>query len=58
MTRAEQFRQSTENFWSKMDQIGNVVVADVKPKATSSGNLPSKQCVGPAARKPKKRNKR
>jgi hypothetical protein len=41
-----------------MDQIGKVAVADVKPKATSSGNLPSKRCVGPAARKPKKRNKR
>jgi hypothetical protein len=58
MTRAEQFRQSTENFWSKMDQIGKVVAADVKPKARSSGNLPSKRCVGPATRKPKKRNKR
>jgi hypothetical protein len=58
MTRAEQFRQSTENFWSKMDQIGKVAVADVKPKAASSGNLPSKRCVRPAARKPKKRNKR
>jgi hypothetical protein len=58
MTRAEQFRQSTDDFWSKMDQKGKVVAADVKLKATSSDSLPSKRCVGPATRKPKKRNKR
>jgi hypothetical protein len=56
MTRAEHFRRSTEDFWSKMDQIGKVAAADAKPRAMSSGNLP-KQRVGPITRKPKKRNK-
>ena len=32
MLKAEQFRQDTKAFWSKMDQIGKVVAADhVRP---------------------------
>ena len=28
MLKAEQFRQDTKKFWSKMDQIGKIVAAD------------------------------
>ena len=32
MLKAEQFRQDTKAFWSKMDQIGKVIAADhVRP---------------------------
>jgi hypothetical protein len=34
-----------------MDQIGKVVAADHKPRATRSGKTPRKRCVGPATAK-------
>ena len=57
MSRAEEFRQSTEQFWSEMDQKGKVVAAVRKPSPTSSGNTLKKLSVGRTSPKPKKRNK-
>ena len=47
MLKAEQFRQDTKAFWSKMDQIGKVVAADhvrpTKSQAACRGNPPPRQ---------------
>jgi hypothetical protein len=60
LSKADEFRQSTKEFWSTMDQEEQkrkVVAADPKPKPTSSGNVPSKRRVAPTTPKSKKRNK-
>jgi hypothetical protein len=57
MSRAEEFRQSTEQFWSEMDQKGKVVAAVRKPSPTSSGNTLKKLSVGRTNPKPRKRKK-
>jgi hypothetical protein len=57
MSRADEFRQSTEEFWSETGQKGKVVAADRKPKPTSSGNTLKKLSVGRTNPKPKKRKK-
>jgi hypothetical protein len=56
MPSADEFRQQTKQFWSKMDQT-DVVAADKKATPTSSGSVPKKRRPGPADPKPKKRNK-
>jgi hypothetical protein len=53
MSRADEFRQSTEEFWSEMDQKRKVVAA----KPTSSGNTLKRLSVGRTNPKPKKRKK-
>jgi hypothetical protein len=55
-SRADEFRQQTKEFWSKMEPR-KAVAADQKAVPTSSSNLPKKQRAGPANPKPKKRNK-
>jgi hypothetical protein len=57
MSRADQFRQSTEDFWSGMDQKTKVVAAGRKPTPASSGNTPKKLSVGRTNPKTKKRKK-
>jgi hypothetical protein len=57
MSRAEEFRQSTEQFWSEMDRKRKVVAADRKPRAASSGNTLKKLSVGRTSPKMKKRKK-
>jgi hypothetical protein len=57
MSRADEFRQSTEEFWSGMDQKRKVVAAGRKPTPTSSGNSLKKLSVGRTNPKTKKRNK-
>jgi hypothetical protein len=57
MSRAEEFRQSTKQFWSQMDQKRNVVAADRKPKPTSFGNTLKKLSVGRTNPQTKKRKK-
>ncbi len=57
MSRVDEFRQSTEEFWSEMDQKRKVVAADRKPMPTSSGNSLKKLSVGRTNPKTKKRNK-
>ena len=53
MLKAEQFRQDTKAFWSKMDQIGKVVAADhVRP---TSRRQRAAAALRPAKPKPKKR---
>jgi hypothetical protein len=52
-SRADEFRQQTKEFWSKMDRT-NAVAADPKATPTSSGNMPKKRRVGPSNPKPKK----
>jgi hypothetical protein len=53
MLKAEQFRQDTKAFWSKMDQIGKVVAADdVRP---TSRRQRAAATLRPAKPKPKKR---
>jgi len=56
MSRAEEFRQSTEQFWFEMDRKRKVVAADRKPRA-SSGNTLKKLSVGRTSPKTKKRKK-
>jgi hypothetical protein len=56
MSRADEFRQQTKEFWSKMEQR-KPVAADQKAVPTGSSNLPKKRRAGPANPKPKKRNK-
>jgi hypothetical protein len=53
ISRADEFRQSTEEFWSEMDQKRKVVAA----KPTSSGNTLKRLSVGRTNPKPKKRKK-
>ena len=55
MSRADEFRQSTEEFWSEMDQKRKVVAADRKPRPTSSRN--TLKNVGRTNPKPKKTKK-
>ena len=55
-SRADEVRQQTKEFWSKMGQR-NAVAADQKETPTSSGNMPKKRRVGPSNPKPKKRIK-
>jgi hypothetical protein len=57
MSRAEEFRQSTEQFWSEMDQKRKVIAADRKPRPTSSGKTLKKLSVGRTSPRPKKRKK-
>jgi hypothetical protein len=53
MLKAEQFRQDTKAFWSKMDQIGKVVATDhVGP---TSRRQRAATALRPAKPKPKKR---
>jgi hypothetical protein len=52
MLKAEQFRQDTEKFWSKMDQIGKVVAAD---HVSSTSRRQRAAAPRPAKPKPKKR---
>ena len=56
-SRADEFRQSTEQFWSEMDQKRKVVAADGKPRPTSSGSTLKKLSVGRTSPRPKKRKK-
>jgi hypothetical protein len=57
MSRADEFRQSTEEFWSEMDQKRKVVAADRKPRPTSSRNTLKKLSVARTNPKPKKTKK-
>jgi hypothetical protein len=60
-SKADEFRQSTEEFWSKMDQKGKPVRGRRKPTLTrsggsGSGNRPrtrshSARTIAPTARK-------
>jgi hypothetical protein len=53
MLKAEQFRQDTKAFWSKMDQIGKAVATDhVGP---TSHRQRAATVLRPAKPKPKKR---
>ena len=53
MLKAEQFRQDTKAFWSKMDQIGKAVATDhVGP---TSYRQRAATALRPAKPKPKKR---
>jgi hypothetical protein len=56
MSRAEQFRQDTAQFWSKIDHQKDVA-ADHKSTSTSSGNMPTKRRARAASPRSKKRNK-
>jgi hypothetical protein len=67
MSKAEEFRRATEEFWSKMDQKGRPAAGSRKPTLTrgksDSGNRPgtrrrSALAVAAFARKTKKRTKR
>ena len=53
MLKAEQFRQDTEKFWSKMDQIGKIVAAD--HVSSTSRRQHAVAAPQPAKPKPKKR---
>ena len=56
MLKAEQFRQDTEKFWSKMDQIGKVVAADhVTPASRRQRAVAAPQ---PAKSKPKPKKRK
>jgi hypothetical protein len=57
MSRADEFRQQTKEFWSKMEQR-KPVAPDRKAVPTSSSNLPKKRRAGPVNPKPKKRTKK
>jgi hypothetical protein len=57
MSRADEFRHSTEEFWSEMDQKRKVFAAGRKPTPTSSRNTPKKLSVGRTNPKTKKSNK-
>jgi hypothetical protein len=54
MLKAEQFRQDTEKFWSKMDQIGKVVAA-VTPASRRQRAVAAPQ---PAKSKPKPKKRK
>lgn len=56
-SRADEFRQQTKEFWSKLDPKKRAVAADQKAVPTSSSNLPKKRRAGPANPKPKKRTR-
>jgi hypothetical protein len=66
MSKAEQFRRATEEFWSKMDQKGRPAAGARKPTLTRSGNSDSGNrprgrsalAIAAPARKTKKRTKR
>ena len=51
MSKANEFRQQTEEFWSKMDQKEKVVATDTKATPTSSGNTLKKISVVETARR-------
>ena len=67
MSKAEQFRRETEEFWSKMDQKGQPAAVARKPTLTrfgksESGNRPGTRgrralAIAAPARKTKKRTK-
>jgi hypothetical protein len=67
MSKAEQFRRETEEFWSKMDQKGRTTAGAHKPTLTrlrksDSGNRPGTRgrralAIAAPARKTKKRTK-
>ena len=68
MSKAEQFRRETEEFWSKMDQKGRHAAGERRPTLTrlgksDSGNRPpatrrhSALAIAAPARKTKKRTK-
>jgi hypothetical protein len=67
MSKAEEFRRATEEFWSRMDQKGRPAAGARKPTLTrgksDSGNRPgtrrrSALAIAAPARKTKKRAKR
>jgi hypothetical protein len=68
MSKAEQFRRETAEFWSKMDQKGRRTAGAHEPRLTrlrksDSGNKPgtrrrSALAIAAPARKTKKRTKR
>jgi hypothetical protein len=58
MSRAEEFRQHTEEFWSQMDQKRRAVATDHKAKPTSSRNTPKKISVGRADQRQKTKKRR
>jgi hypothetical protein len=68
MSKAEQFRRATEEFWSKMDQKGRRAAPARKPTLTrsgkpDSGNRPGTRgrralAIAAPARKTKKRTMR
>ena len=45
MSKGDEFRQQTKEFWSKMDRIGKVVATDRKAAPASSGKTPKKPSV-------------
>jgi hypothetical protein len=67
MSKAEEFRRATEEFWSRMDQKGRPAAGARKPTLTrgksDSGNRPGTRrrralTIAAPARKTKKRAKR
>jgi hypothetical protein len=61
MSKADEFRQSTAEFWSKMDQkVGSVVtrrkLAPARSGKTAAGSMPGARAAATAA-KTKKRSK-
>ena len=57
MSTADEFRQSTEEFWSKMNKKRKAVAGAPPWAPTSSGNAPRKRRGTPATSRPRKRNK-
>ena len=57
MSMADEFRQSTKDFWSKMNRIGKGVLAAHKPIPASSGDMPRKRRAASTTSKSKKRIK-
>jgi len=61
-SKADEFRKSTEDFWSRMDQKREPVTGRRKPTLTRSSKSdprkPRTRTIAPTARKIKKRAKR
>ena len=57
-SKADEFRQQTKQFWSKMDQIGKVGAAQRKATPASSGKTPKKVSVERADPQPKKKKEK
>ena len=45
ISKGDEFRQQTKEFWSKMDQIGKVTAAGHDAASASSGKTPKKPSV-------------
>ena len=45
ISKSDEFRQQTKEFWSKIDQRGKVVAADHKAAPAISGKTPKKLSV-------------